>query len=74
MSKDYVHILVSSPPNLAPRKIMRRIKGGTASKLSEEFSHEEALLGPAFLGAWVLLRDSRADDGRDNQAVSGASF
>jgi putative transposase len=39
VSKDHVHILVSSPPELAPREIMRRIKGRTASKLFEEFPH-----------------------------------
>jgi len=32
-----VHILVSSPPNLAPSEIMHRIKGRTSSKLFEEF-------------------------------------
>ena len=37
VSKDHVHILVSSPPSLAPSEIMRRIKGRTASKLFEEF-------------------------------------
>ena len=37
VSKDHVHILVSTPPNLAPSEIMRRIKGRTASKLFEEF-------------------------------------
>lgn len=39
VSKDHVHILVSSPPELAPSEIMRRIKGRTASKLFEEFPH-----------------------------------
>jgi len=39
VSKDHVHILVSSPPNLAPSEIMRRIKGRTANKLFEEFPH-----------------------------------
>ena len=39
VSKDHVHILVSSPPELAPSEIMRRIKGRTASKLFKEFSH-----------------------------------
>jgi len=39
VSKDHVHILVSSPANLAPSEIMRRIKGRTASKLFEEFPH-----------------------------------
>ena len=37
VSKDYVHILVSAPPDLAPSEIMRRIKGRSASKLFEEF-------------------------------------
>ncbi|MBS9430160.1 IS200/IS605 family transposase [Photorhabdus akhurstii] len=39
VSKDHVHILVSSPPTLSPSEIMRRLKGRTASKLFEEFSH-----------------------------------
>jgi len=36
-SQDHVYILVSSPPNLVPSEIMRRIKGRTSSKLFEEF-------------------------------------
>lgn len=39
VSKDHVHILVNSPPSLATREIVRRIKGCTASKLFEEFPH-----------------------------------
>ena len=39
VSKDHVHIPVSSPPEMAPSEIMRRIKGRTASKLFEEFPH-----------------------------------
>ena len=37
VSKDHVHILVSSPPTMAPSEIMRRIKERSASKLFEEF-------------------------------------
>jgi REP-associated tyrosine transposase len=37
VSKDHVHILVSSPPTMAPSEIMRRIMGRTSSKLFEEF-------------------------------------
>ena len=37
VSKDYVHIVVSTPPNMAPSEIMRRIKGRSARKLFEEF-------------------------------------
>lgn len=39
VSKDYIHILVNRPPNIAPSEIMRRIKGRTSSKLIEEFPH-----------------------------------
>ena len=39
VSKDHAHILVSSPPEMAPSAITRRIKGRTASKLFEEFPH-----------------------------------
>ncbi len=39
VSADHVHILVSAPPELAPSEIMRRLKGRTASKLFEEYSH-----------------------------------
>jgi putative transposase len=37
VSKDHVHILVSSPPTMAPSELMRRMKGRPSSKLFEEF-------------------------------------
>ena len=37
VSNDHVHIMVSSPPHLAPSEIMRRVKGRSAKKLFEEF-------------------------------------
>lgn len=37
VSKDHVHLLVSSPPTMAPSEIMRRMKGRPSSKLFEEF-------------------------------------
>lgn len=39
VSKDHVHILVSSPPNLSPSKIMQSIKGKSSRKLMMEFKH-----------------------------------
>ena len=39
VSKDHIHVLVSSPPTLSPSTLMRRIKGRTSSKLFEEFPH-----------------------------------
>ncbi len=37
VSKDHVHILISSPPTLSPADIIRRIKGRVSSKIFEEF-------------------------------------
>ncbi len=37
ISQDHVHVLVSAPPNMAPSKIVRRIKGRSAAKLFENF-------------------------------------
>ena len=39
VSKDHVHILVSSPPTMSPSDVMRRIKGRTSAKLFEEFPY-----------------------------------
>ena len=39
VSKDHVHILVSTTPSMAPSEIMRQIKGNTASRLFEESPH-----------------------------------
>ena len=37
ISKDHVHLFVSTPPNMAPSEIMRRIKGRSSLKLFESF-------------------------------------
>jgi REP-associated tyrosine transposase len=37
VSKDHVHLFVSTPPNMAPSEIMRRIKGRSSSKLFESY-------------------------------------
>ena len=37
VSKDHVHLLVSSPPTISPSDLMKRIKGRSASKLFEEY-------------------------------------
>ncbi len=39
VSKDHVHLFVSSPPNISPSKIMQYIKGKTSRKLMMEFRH-----------------------------------
>ena len=37
ISKDHVYLFVSTPPNMAPSEIMRRIKERNSSKLFESF-------------------------------------
>ncbi len=37
VSSDHVHILVSSPPQLAPAQIMQWVKGKTSRRLQQEF-------------------------------------
>lgn len=39
VSKDHVHVLVISPPHLAPAQLARWIKGRTSRKLQQEFEH-----------------------------------
>ena len=39
VSKDHVHIHVSSPPTLSPAILMKRVKGRSSRKLQEEFTH-----------------------------------
>ncbi len=39
VSKDHVHLLISSPPHLSPAEIMRRVKGRSSTKLFEEYPH-----------------------------------
>jgi len=39
VSSDHVHVLLSCPPNLSPRRIMQLIKGKTSRKLLMEFKH-----------------------------------
>lgn len=59
VSKDYVHLLVSAPPNMAPSEIMRRIKGRSSSKLFESFPDlKRRYWGDIFglEGTFVLLR------------------
>jgi putative transposase len=39
VSKDHVHLFVSSPPHVSPSYLMQRIKGKSSRKLLQEFSH-----------------------------------
>jgi putative transposase len=37
VSRDHVHLLISTPPSLAPSKIVQYLKGRTSRLLQEEF-------------------------------------
>ena len=39
VSKDHVHLFVSSPPHISPSQLMQRVKGKTSRKLMMEYSH-----------------------------------
>jgi putative transposase len=39
VSADHVHLLVSIPPQLAVSRLVQRLKGKTAYKLLQEFTH-----------------------------------
>ena len=69
VSQDHVHIMVSSPPTLAPSEFMRRLKGRTSSKLFEEFAHiRKRYWGTVFLGKRVFLCNGGANDRGNDQA------
>ena len=54
---DHVHMLIGSPSNLICRYPMavQFLKGKSSHKLLLEYSSiEEDILGPAFVGEWVL--------------------
>ena len=39
VSKDHIHLLVSSSPSLAVSKLVQKLKGASSHKLFEEFAH-----------------------------------
>ena len=39
VSPDHVHMLVATPPQLAPAKLVQYVKGRSSRRLQEEFPH-----------------------------------
>ena len=39
VSKDHVHLFVSSPPHVSPSYLMQRVEGKSSRKLLQEYSH-----------------------------------
>jgi putative transposase len=57
VSPDHIHMLVSAPAHLAPSKLVQYIKGRSAPSAGRVPELAQALLGPTFVGAWILWRD-----------------
>ena len=64
VSKDYVHLLLSIPPQVTISRMMQWLKGRTAHKMMMGVSSsEKALLGSTHVGPRILLLQYRECDG-----------
>ena len=68
VSPDHIHMLVVVPPQLAPAKLVQFLKGRSSRMLQARRlpAPAQAVLGPTFVGAGVLLCDGgrgRREDG-----------
>jgi len=64
VSKDHVHILVSCPTTVSPAKLTGAGQGSVLTQCPGGVcAPAEAILGTAFLGSGIFLRDGRACDG-----------
>ena len=67
VSPDHIHVLVAAP-QLAPSKLVQFIKGRSSRLLQQEFpARRKRVLGPAFVGARLLLCERRRG-GRTNDS------
>ena len=66
ISPDHVHMLVSSPPQLAGEAHQRAVVTAVAGRVS---ASAEALLGPASVGAGLFLRDGGRGGREDDPGV-----
>ncbi len=68
ISPDHIHRLVVVPPQLAPAKLVQFLKGRSSRLLQQECPHLRKVLGPAPVGAGILL----CDGGRGRRADGDA--
>jgi putative transposase len=50
VSKNHIHLLVSSPPHLAPIKISQLLKGRSSFKIQQEFPELKKDIGDSIYG------------------------
>ncbi len=55
VSKDYVHILVSVPPNISPSDLMRGIKVGVSEDIFCIAACEKTIFGQTFWLTWYCM-------------------
>ncbi len=73
------HAIASSNPSSDSHAPRTAVKAPPASSKSRRMivpvpgipAFEEVILGPAFLGTWILLRHGGPDDGGDDQRIFG---
>ena len=66
VSPDHIHLLLAAPPILAPAKLAQYIKGRSSRRFASRVSGvAKTILGPAYVGPRILLRDS-GRSGRSN--------
>ncbi len=86
VGKDHVHILVSSPPTLAPAKLVQYIKGRSSRLIQEEFPHlhkkywGQHMWGRGYFCSTVgnvteetirmYIENQRGEEGKENFKVS----
>jgi putative transposase len=89
ISPDHVHMLMSSPPHLAPAKLVQYIKGRSSRKLQEEFPELRkrywgqhlwaqgyfcATVGAVDVGAGIKLQRFRRFCSQRNQPSAGTRY
>ena len=86
IGKDHVHILVSSPPTMAPSKLVQYIKGRSSRSIQDEFPHlkkrywGQHMWGRGYFCSTVgsvteetignYIENQKVEDGKDNFQVS----
>jgi len=70
VSPDHIPMLVSCPPDMAPAKLVQYLKGRSSRRLQDEFpDHTQEVLGPAPVGARLLLRECERGGRGDDQEI-----
>ncbi len=60
VSKDHIHLMVSSNPSLSISKLLQKLKGVSSYKMLREFEPlKKNILGTAPMGTWLFCSNNR---------------